>query len=132
MCYTGGCVVFHTSQSTSQSVQSYRKFIEEYDMLHYQLKVKEGERRKIERACGLHGCEKLQFEPPVFFCNGINCPSKRIHRNRHFYVGGNNQYFWCNQCYNELDTNVKIEMPDLSVTKDDLKKKKNDKLHEEN
>jgi len=108
------------------------KFLSEYDEVINQLKVEEEERRKNERACGLCGCEKLQFEPPVFFCNGINCASKRIHRNRHFYIGGNNQYFWCNTCYNELDESTKIDMPDLSVKKDDLKKKKNDETHEEN
>mmetsp|Transcript_27622 Transcript_27622/g.32683 ORF Transcript_27622/g.32683 Transcript_27622/m.32683 type:complete len:995 (+) Transcript_27622:32-3016(+) len=108
------------------------KFLSEYNEVINHLKVEEEERRKNERACGLCGCEKLQFEPPVFFCNGVNCPSKRIHRNRHFYVGGNNQYFWCNQCYNELDESVKIDMPDLSVKKDNLVKKKNDETHEEN
>lgn len=110
------------------------KFNEERQKLITELESEEKERRKNERACVLCGCEKLQFEPPVYFCHGINCASssKRIHRNRHYYVGGNNQYYWCNQCYNELDDDVQIDMVDVSFNKADLKKKKNDEVHEEN
>ncbi|CAB9517362.1 Probable histone acetyltransferase HAC-like 1 [Seminavis robusta] len=95
------------------------------------LEAEDKERRQNERACTLCGCEKLLFEPPVFFCNGMNCQSTRIRRNSHFYVGGNNQYFWCNQCFNELDEKIPIELVDMTITKGDLKKKKNDEVHEE-
>ena len=62
----------------------------------------------------------------------MNCQSKRIHRNRNYYIGGNNQYHWCNQCYNELDSDKAIEFPDSSFKKGDLVKKKNDEVTEEN
>jgi len=108
------------------------KFAVDYKKLVLQLENEDRERRQNDRACTLCGCEKLLFEPPVYFCNGMNCASKRIRRNSHFYVGGNGQYFWCNTCYNELDGSIPIELSiDLSVQKADLTKKKNDESHEE-
>jgi len=107
------------------------KFEVDYKKLVQQLETEDRERRENDRACVLCGCEKRLFEPPVFFCNGVNCASKRIRRNSHFYIGGNNQYFWCNQCYNELDDKSPIELIDLTVSKSDLKKKKNDEIVEE-
>jgi E1A/CREB-binding protein len=96
-----------------------------------QLEAEDRERRQNERACTLCGCEKLLFEPPVYFCNGMNCQSQRIRRNSHFYIGGNNQYFWCSPCFNELDDKIPIELLDMTISKGDLKKKKNDEVHEE-
>ena len=107
------------------------KFVVDFKKLVAQLDAEDKERRQNERACVLCGCEKRLFEPPVFFCNGANCASKRIRRNSHFYIGGNNQYFWCNQCFNELDESAPIELIDLTVEKVDLTKKKNDEVHEE-
>jgi len=107
------------------------KFAVDYEKVLKKLQDEEEQRRKNERACSLCGCEKLLFEPPVFFCNGLNCQSKRIRRNSHFHVAGNNQYFWCNPCFNELDEKTKIELGDMTVKKSDLKKKKNDEVHEE-
>lgn len=107
------------------------KFETDYKKLVQQLESEDRERRGNDKACVLCGCEKRLFEPPVFFCNGMNCASKRIRRNSHFYIGGNNQYFWCNQCYNELDDKAPIELIDLTVSKSDLKKKKNDEIVEE-
>ena len=107
------------------------KFTADYDKLQEQLKIEGEERRKNGKACKFCGCEKLLFEPPVFFCNGMNCQSQRIRRNSHYYVGGNNQYYWCNQCYSDLDENANIEMADLTLRKSDLTKKKNDEVHEE-
>lgn len=107
------------------------KFEDDFKKLEAQLEAEDQERRQNDRACVLCGCEKRLFEPPVFFCNGMNCASKRIRRNSHFYIGGNNQYFWCNQCFNELDEKSPIELIDLSVQKSDLTKKKNDEVHEE-
>lgn len=46
-------------------------------------------------SCVLCGCEKLHFEPPLYYCNGTGCNSARIRRNSHFYTGGRNQYHWC-------------------------------------
>lgn len=91
----------------------------------------EEERKQNERVCGLCGCEKLLFEPPVYFCNGMNCASKRIRRNSNYYIGGGNQYFWCTTCFNELDGKIPIEVGDLSMQKAELVKKKNDEVHEE-
>ena len=109
------------------------KFVREYNKLLDQLVEEEESRRQNERACRLCGCEKLLFEPPVFFCSGMKCASQRISRNRYYYTGGSgkSQYYWCNQCYNELDDNAKIEFPDLSVKKTELTRKKNDEIHEE-
>jgi len=107
------------------------KFHDDFKKLVAQLDEEDKERRQNSRACVLCGYEKRCFEPPVFFCNGINCASKRIRRNSHFYIGGNNQYFWCNQCFTELDENLPIELVDLTIKKTDLTKKKNDEVHEE-
>jgi Bromodomain/TAZ zinc finger len=107
------------------------KFSLDLRKLYDQLEVEDRQRRQNERACTLCGCEKLLFEPPVYFCNGMNCQSQRIRRNSHFYIGGNNQYFWCTACYNELDDKRPIELVDMTIQKSDLKKKKNDEHHEE-
>jgi Bromodomain/TAZ zinc finger len=107
------------------------KFSMDLRKLYDQLEAEDRERRQNERACTLCGCEKLNFEPPVYFCNGMNCQSQRIRRNSHFYIGGNNQYFWCIACYNELDDKRPIELVDMTIQKSDLKKKKNDEQHEE-
>lgn len=103
----------------------------DHKKLLMKLEAEDREKRMNERACTLCGEEKLLFEPPVFFCNGLNCQSQRIRRNSHFYVGGNNQYFWCNPCYNELDSTTPIELMDMSIMKSDLMKRKNDEVHEE-
>ena len=105
-------------------------YIGEHSKLIAELKKEEEERRKSDRACCLCGCEKLQFEPPVFFCSGMNCQQQRIHRNRHFYVGSN-QYNWCASCYNDLDDSP-IHVQDCTIMKKDLVKKKNDEINEEN
>lgn len=107
------------------------KFIKDYEILMKQLLEEEDQKRKNGEACLLCGCEKLLFEPPVFYCNGLNCPSKRIRRNSYYYVGGNNQYHWCHQCFQELKDGRTIELGDLSIRKEQLTKKKNDEVHEE-
>lgn len=108
-----------------------KSFVNEYNKFQEKLKKEEDARRANDRACSLCGCEKLTFEPPVFFCHGLNCQSKRIRRNSHYYVGGSNQYFWCNQCYNELDEGNAVELVDASIKKSELNKKKNDEVVEE-
>ena len=107
------------------------KFASDYTKMCAKLDAEDRERRQNDRACTLCGCEKLTFEPPVYFCNGLNCQSQRIRRNSHFYIGGNNQYFWCTSCYNELNEKSPIELMDMTIMKSDLKKKKNDEVHEE-
>ena len=107
------------------------KFVSDYEKVIEQLNAEEDLKRKNGDACALCGCEKLLFEPPVFYCNGPNCPSKRIRRNSYYYVGGNNQYHWCHQCWGELKENQTIDMGDVQIQKQNLVKKKHDEVHEE-
>jgi E1A/CREB-binding protein len=107
------------------------KFEQDYANLMKLLNAEEDVKRRNGEACLLCGCEKLIFEPPVFYCNGLNCPSKRIRRNSYYYVAGNNQYHWCHQCYQELKENQTIELGDMTIKKEALTKKKNDEVHEE-
>jgi len=106
-----------------------KKFEQDYKKLLKQMDREHAENSKKVQACGLCGCEKLLFEPTVFFCNGLNCPSTRIRRNHNFYITGDKQYSWCNQCYTELgDT---IDLGTMQVKKEALTKRKNDETHEE-
>jgi len=107
------------------------KFEQDYASLIRQLQAEEEVKRKKGDSCLLCGCEKLLFEPPVFYCNGLSCPSKRIRRNSYYYVGGNNQYHWCHQCFGELKEGQVLELADVQLKKDGLTKKKNDEVHEE-
>lgn len=107
------------------------KFTQDYVKLMVVLEAEEDVKRRNGEACLLCGCEKLLFEPPVFYCNGMNCPSKRIRRNGYYYVGGNNQYHWCHQCFTELRDGSAIDLGDVQVKKEGLVKKKNDEVHEE-
>ena len=106
-----------------------KKFDVDYKKLMKQLDKEHQEDSKKAQACGLCGCEKLDFEPPVFFCNGLNCPSKRIRRNTHFYITSDKQYAWCNQCFNELGNEIDLGVSKLK--KEELTKRKNDETHEE-
>ena len=106
-----------------------KKFEQDYKKLLRQMDKEHAENAKKVQACGLCGGEKLLFEPPVFFCNGMNCPSSRIRRNHNFYITADKQYAWCNQCYTELgDT---IDLGTMQIKKDALTKRKNDETHEE-
>jgi E1A/CREB-binding protein len=107
------------------------KFAADYENVLRQLKAEEDEKRKNGEACLLCGCEKLLFEPPVFYCNGLNCPSKRIRRNAYYYIGANNQYHWCHQCYQDLRDGQVLDLGDTALRKEQLIKKKNDEVHEE-
>lgn len=111
------------------------KFIRDYAKVIEQLNRAEDEKRKKGEACALCGCEKLLFEPPVFYCNGsssgLNCPQKRIRRNSYYYVGGNNQYHWCQNCFGELKDNQTLDMGDISMKKEELLRKRNDEVAEE-
>ena len=107
------------------------KFVSDYGKLINHLQQEEEAKRLSGDACALCGCEKLLFEPPVFYCNGLKCPSKRIRRNSYYYVGGNNQYHWCHLCFAELKESNPIELADMTIRKSTLLKKKNDEVHEE-
>jgi E1A/CREB-binding protein len=107
------------------------KFVDDFAVLMTQLYAEEEEKRKNGDACSLCGCEKLLFEPPVFYCNGLTCRSKRIRRNSYFFVGGNNQYHWCQPCFDDMKDNQKLELADMTLTKNQLDKKKNNEVPEE-
>eukprot|EP00554_Chaetoceros_debilis_P004040 CAMPEP_0194085526 /NCGR_PEP_ID=MMETSP0149-20130528/17743_1 /TAXON_ID=122233 /ORGANISM="Chaetoceros debilis, Strain MM31A-1" /LENGTH=1623 /DNA_ID=CAMNT_0038768423 /DNA_START=348 /DNA_END=5219 /DNA_ORIENTATION=+ len=120
-----GSVVYNMAKEMKE------KFAQDYDNLILKLKAEEDEKRTKGDACALCGSEKLLFEPPVFYCNGLKCSSQRIRRNSYYYVGGNNKYHWCHQCYGDLKDNQEIQMPDATFKKQDLTKKKNDEVREE-
>ena len=107
------------------------KFIVDFAKLMEVLHEEEELKRKNGDACSLCGCEKLLFEPPVFYCNGLTCRSKRIRRNSYYFVGGNNQYHWCQPCYDDLKESQPLEMPDVTLKKSQLDKKKNNEIPEE-
>lgn len=120
-----GSVVYNMAKEMKE------KFEVDYEIMMKELNAEEDQKRKNGEACLLCGCEKLLFEPPVFYCNGLNCPSKRIRRNSYYYVGGNNQYHWCHLCFQELKDSRPIELGDITIRKEQLTKKKNDEVHEE-
>jgi E1A/CREB-binding protein len=107
------------------------KFVVDFADLMNVLHAEEEEKRKNGDSCSLCGCEKLLFEPPVFYCNGLTCRSKRIRRNSYYFVGGNNQYHWCQPCYEDLKESQPLEMPDITLRKSQLDKKKNNEIPEE-
>ena len=107
-----------------------KKFETDFKKLMKQLDKEHAENSKKVQACGLCGCEKLNFEPPVFFCNGLNCPTTRIRRNTNFYISPDKQYAWCNQCYTELKGDT-IDCGSTKIKKSELSKRKNDEVHEE-
>jgi len=92
--------------------------------------AEEEQRKSSGDVCVLCGCEKLLFEPTVYYCNG-SCNGQRIRRNSYYYTGGRNQYHWCQQCFNELKDKEPLEFPDCTLWKKELQKKKNDEMHEE-
>ena len=106
-------------------------FTKDYADLLLKLKAEEDEKRKVGDACALCGSEKLNFEPPVFYCNGNKCSGQRIRRNSYYFVGGNNKYHWCQVCYADLKDGQELQMPEATFKKQDLLKKKNDDVREE-
>ncbi len=107
------------------------KFKVDWDKLICDLKVEEDRKRTSGDACSLCGSEKLLFEPPVFYCNGLKCSSQRIRRNSYYYVAGKNKYHWCHTCYGDLKENQELQMPMGTYRKSELVKKKNDEVREE-
>lgn len=107
-----------------------KKFEMDFKKLMKQLEKEHFENSKKVQACGLCASEKLNFEPPVFFCNGANCPTTRIRRNTHFYISSDKQYAWCNQCFGELKGDT-IDLGTTKLKKAELTKRKNDEVHEE-
>lgn len=107
------------------------KFEADFKALLTQLNAEEDKKRRNGEACSLCGCEKLLFEPPIFYCNGMQCPSKRIRRNSYYYVAGNtNQHHWCQQCFQDLREGP-IDLGGTTIQKEGMIKKKNDEVHEE-
>ncbi|CAM9530579.1 unnamed protein product, partial [Phaeothamnion confervicola] len=106
------------------------RFEAAFDELRAAADKEEAARRAVAGTCYLCGAAKLTYEPMVYYCNGAACAGLRIPRNRNFYVGGNNQYFWCQGCYAELDEGP-IEMAEATLQKSQLVKRKNDEVREE-
>lgn len=94
------------------------------------IEVEEEQRKSNGDVCVLCGCEKLLFEPTVYYCNG-SCNGQRIRRNSYYYTGGRNQYHWCQQCFSDLRDKDPLEFADCTLWKRELQKKKNDEMHEE-
>jgi hypothetical protein len=115
----------------NMAVELKKAFGKEFDNFVKELKKEQRIKCQNGEACLLCGCEKLNFEPPVFYCNGAKCQAKRIRRNSYYYVAVGNQYHWCHQCYQELKEANPVEMADMTVRKSELGKKKNDEVHEE-
>jgi E1A/CREB-binding protein len=84
--------------------------------------------RLDENACVICGETKLNFEPPVYYCNG-RCGGQRIRRNAFFYSAANNTYHWCSNCFQDLKDSQPIRLPDLTITKAELRESK--KKHQE-
>mmetsp|Transcript_30906 Transcript_30906/g.95651 ORF Transcript_30906/g.95651 Transcript_30906/m.95651 type:complete len:668 (-) Transcript_30906:1163-3166(-) len=101
-----------------------------YQVMIANIEAEEEQRKSNGDVCILCGCEKLLFEPTVYYCNG-SCNGQRIRRNSYYYIGGRNQYHWCQQCYNELREKEPLEFADCTLWKRELQKKKNDEMHEE-
>jgi len=107
-----------------------KKFDEDYKKMLKSLDKEHAENSKKAHACGLCGCEKLNFEPPIYFCSGPNCQTKRIRRNTHYYITADKQYSYCNQCFGEIKGDH-IDLGTTKIKKSDLAKRKNDEIHEE-
>jgi E1A/CREB-binding protein len=73
-------------------------------------------------ACLICGEGRLNFEPPVYYCNGA-C-AQRIRRNSVFYSTSNNLYHWCSPCFNALKENSDIRLPEFTISKPELAKNK--------
>lgn len=101
-----------------------------YHAMITSIEAEEEHRKSNGDVCVLCGCEKLLFEPTVYYCNG-SCNGQRIRRNSYYYTGGRNQYHWCQQCFNELREKEPLEFADCTLWKKELQKKKNDEMHEE-
>jgi len=101
-----------------------------YQAMLASIEAEEEHRKSNGDVCVLCGCEKLLFEPTVYYCNG-SCNGQRIRRNSYYYTGGRNQYHWCQQCFNELREKEPLEFADCTLWKKELQKKKNDEMHEE-
>ena len=121
-----GSVVYNMAQEMKNI------FTQDYARAMRTIQAEQELKRKNGDACALCGCEKLLFEPPIFYCNGLNCQNTRIRRNSYYYTGqGNPNYHWCHVCYGELRDDKAIVLADCTLHKKDLIKKKNDDVHEE-
>jgi len=121
----GGSVVYKMADELR------KKFRRDYRYLTDQLEQIEENKRNDGNTCVLCAGEKLLYEPPVFYCNGANCPAKRIRRNSYYYVTANNQYHWCATCFTELKENSPVQMSNQVIRKSELSRKRHDEQGEE-
>ncbi|CAM9342162.1 unnamed protein product [Discosporangium mesarthrocarpum] len=102
-----------------------------HDMLMQRMNDDMKELNSRTSGCTLCCCSRLLYEPMVYYCNGRLCSGKKIRRNVFMYSGGNNQYHWCVDCYNDLDPDHPLLMVEITLMKRDLIKKKNDERRRE-
>lgn len=86
--------------------------------------------REHSDACLICGEVKLLYEPPVYYCNG-KCGGQRIRRGAVFYSTQTNNYHWCNPCYSDLKDSQTIRLPDCTISRLELVKKKHNEDSEE-
>lgn len=87
---------------------------------------KEEESQCAESSCVLCGLTELPLRAREYYCCGENCQGTRIlRRNQYYYEHAdcNSMCIWCSACYNKLDGSNSIEIGDVRVQKDELKKK---------
>jgi len=86
---------------------------------------------KYDTNCSLCGNCRLLYEPPVLFCSG-DCGIQKINRNRFYYADKDEQNFWCDRCYQDLNEEMSIQLDNDKHTKKSLLiKLKNDLIPEE-
>jgi len=125
-------ILYNGSESDVAKVAHEMKavFDKLYNLTIAEIDAEEEMRKSNGDVCVLCGCEKLMFEPTVYYCNG-SCNGQRIRRNSYYYTGGRNHYHWCQQCYHDLSEKEPLEFADCTLWKKELQKKKNDEMHEE-
>jgi E1A/CREB-binding protein len=123
-------IKYNEDQSPVNAVAKELKgnFEQMYSKVVAEMSEEEKRRRDGADACRLCGGEKFLYEPVVFYCNGP-CAS-RVRRNSYYYTCRENKHHWCQQCWQELKEET-IELPEATLHKKELIKKKNDEVHEE-
>jgi len=104
-------------------------FLKSWKAMNEEIRKEQEEKRRDGGACPLCACDKLLYEPPIYYCNGT-CNGQRIRRNSYFYTGGRNMYHWCTNCFAEMK-DEEIHIGGTVLRKSELIKKKNDEVAEE-
>jgi hypothetical protein len=90
--------------------------------------AKEKQAKNSDNVCAICYGEHFKLQTPIYTCNG-KC-QQRIRRNAHYFVDPTAKVHFCLQCYNDLPPSTTVNLGgttgEVSVTKNDLKKKKHD------